>query len=93
MDVKDYDIAPSNAEMKNKVLLEILKECESEKTIVYCRSPKSANKLAQLLMTEGEFKAQFEGEFIDWLSKTYDSRWNYCKALKYGVVLHHGVLP
>ena len=93
VDVKDYDIAPSDAEMKKKVLLEILKECEGEKTIVYCRSPKSANKLAQLLMTKGEFEEQYKGEFIDWLSKTYDSRWNYCKALKHGVVLHHGVLP
>ncbi|HHF2852196.1 TPA: DEAD/DEAH box helicase [Vibrio diabolicus] len=93
VDVKDYDIAASDAEMKKKILLQILKECEGEKTIVYCRSPKSANKLAQLLMTEGEFEEQFEGEFIDWLSKTYDSRWNYCKALKHGVVLHHGVLP
>lgn len=93
VDIKDYDIAPTDAEMKKKTLLKILKECEGEKTIVYCRSPKSANKLAQLLMTEGEFEEQYKGEFIDWLSKTYDPRWNYCKALKHGVVLHHGVLP
>ncbi|OCH28957.1 hypothetical protein A6E12_08755 [Aliivibrio fischeri] len=93
VDVKDYDIAPTDVEMKKKVLLEILKECEGEKTIVYCRSPKSANKLAQFLMTEGEFEEQYKGEFIDWLSETYDSRWHYCMALKYGVVLHHGVLP
>lgn len=93
VDVKDYDIAPNDTEKKKEVLLEILKECEGEKTIIYCRSPNTANKLAKLLMSEGKFEGKLKGEYIDWLSDTYDSRWNYCKALKHGIVLHHGVLP
>ncbi|PKF49731.1 DEAD/DEAH box helicase [Enterovibrio nigricans] len=93
VDVIEYDINASDKERKNKVLVEILNENKDEKTIIYCRSPNSANKLARFLMEEERFKQNLKGQFIDWLSEAYDPRWNYCKSLTRGIVLHHGVLP
>lgn len=93
VDVKEYNIPATDTDRKKEVLLEILNECKGEKTIVYCRSPNAANKLAQFLMSGASFEAIYNNEFIDWLSKNYDPRWNYCQSLKRGIVLHHGVLP
>lgn len=93
VDVKEYNIAPKDIKKKQKTLLEVLDECGEEKTIIYCRSPNAANKLARFLMSNSDFKSKYDGEFINWLSETYDPRWNYCQSLKSGIVLHHGVLP
>jgi rhodanese-related sulfurtransferase len=93
VDVREYDILAKDIDSKKKVLLEILEECKGQKTIVYCRSPNAANKLAQFLMDKGKFEDKFNGAYIEWLSSTYDPRWNYCKSLHHGIVLHHGVLP
>jgi hypothetical protein len=93
VDIKEYDIAAKDIELKQKTLIEVLKQCNGEKTIIYCRSPNAANQLAKFLMTDSSFSSNFDGEYIRWLSETYDPRWSYCKSLKSGVVLHHGVLP
>jgi hypothetical protein len=66
----------------------------TEPTLIYCKSPKSANKVAKLLFDSGKFKTnQYNESAIEWLEEEYHPLWFLPKALKYGIGIHHGKIP
>lgn len=66
----------------------------TEPTLIYCKSPKSANKVAKLLFDSGKFKINQNNESaIEWLEEEYHPLWFLPKALKYGIGIHHGKIP
>lgn len=66
----------------------------TEPTLIYCKSPKSANKVAKLLFDSGKFKTNQNNESaIEWLEEEYHPLWFLPKALKYGIGIHHGKIP
>lgn len=66
----------------------------NEPTLIYCKSPKSANKVAKLLFDSGKFSTnQFNESAIEWLEEEYHPLWFLPKALKYGIGIHHGKIP
>lgn len=66
----------------------------TEPTLIYCKSPKSANKVAKLLFDSGKFKTNKNNESaIEWLEEEYHPLWFLPKALKYGIGIHHGKIP
>lgn len=66
----------------------------TEPTLIYCKSPKSANRVAKLLFDSGKFKTnQNNDSAIEWLEEEYHPLWFLPKALKYGIGIHHGKIP
>lgn len=66
----------------------------TEPTLIYCKSPKSANRVAKLLFDSGKFKTnQSNDSAIEWLEEEYHPLWFLPKALKYGIGIHHGKIP
>jgi len=66
----------------------------TEPTLIYCKSPKSANKVAKLLFDSGKFKTnQNNDSAIEWLEEEYHPLWFLPKALRYGIGIHHGKIP
>jgi hypothetical protein len=65
-----------------------------EPTLIYCASPKSANRVAKLLFDSGKFeKIQKNNDAVNWLQKEYHPLWYLPKALEYGIGIHHGKIP
>jgi hypothetical protein len=66
----------------------------TEPTLIYCKSPKSANRVAKILFDSGKFKTNQNNESaIEWLEEEYHPLWFLPKALKYGIGIHHGKIP
>mgnify|MGYP004526304365 FL=1 len=74
----------------------LLKLCEqiSGQTLIYCQSPASANKVAELLFNHLELE-QIENneDFVHWIKQNYHPDWNYPKYLERGIGVHHGKIP
>lgn len=74
----------------------LVKLCEqiSGQTLIYCQSPASANKVAELLFNHLELE-QIENneDFVHWIKQNYHPDWNYPKYLECGIGVHHGKIP
>lgn len=75
---------------------EVFKLCESlpDQTLIFCKSPASANKLANSLIAY-EIRnepSEMEGA-INWFSREFHGDWTFIRALKSGIGIHHGKLP
>ncbi|MEK6985192.1 MAG: DEAD/DEAH box helicase [Candidatus Thermoplasmatota archaeon] len=64
-------------------------------TMVFCKSPDSANFLAkELLEGKGHFSAGRETQDLaDWLAQNFHPEWTLVKALQNGIGIHHGRVP
>lgn len=63
-------------------------------TLVYCKSPASANRLATQLMEYdlyGEFKQN--SKLVAWIRENYHPEWILAKAIEHGIGIHHGKNP
>ena len=72
--------------------------CEkiNNKTLIYCKSPNSARRVCELLSELNSLPdVEYEGifTFVQWLSDQYSPDWNFVKAIKKGIGMHHGQLP
>ena len=66
----------------------------TEPTLIYCASPRSANKVASLLFNSGAFeKNALNDAAVDWLQEEYHEAWYLPLALKFGIGIHHGKIP
>ena len=84
----------SNNHLNKEGKLSKLCEQISGQTLIYCQSPASANKVAELLFNHLELE-QIENneDFVNWIKQNYHPDWNYPKYLKYGIGVHHGKIP
>ena len=66
----------------------------SEPTLIYCRSPRQANEIVQLLAeTDMEDRGvDLEGA-SEWVGDAFHSEWSFRVALRKGVGIHHGRVP
>lgn len=74
----------------------LLKLCKSlrEPTLIFCSSPKSANKVAKLLMDSGLYeKNNNNSDAVEWLQSEYHKDWYLPQALEFGIGIHHGKIP
>lgn len=63
-------------------------------TLIYCASPRSANKVARLLFTSGFFeRTSINDDAAEWLKEEYHENWYLPKALQFGIGIHHGKIP
>ena len=74
-------------------LLEILEE-HKDPTLIYCRSPKSANILANQLLDSGLFDSVEDNfELGRWIKENYHPDWIFAKGIENGIGIHHGKIP
>lgn len=78
---------------KKAKLLRLCREL-SDPTIIYCRSPKSVNQVANLLLEASVWEdASSMQEMAAWVAETVHPEWVCAKALVKGIGIHHGRLP
>lgn len=84
----------SNNHLNKEGILSKLCEQISGQTLIYCQSPASANKVAELLFNHLELEQIEKNEdFVNWIKQNYHPDWNYPKYLEYGIGVHHGKIP
>ncbi|WP_420789092.1 DEAD/DEAH box helicase [Shewanella algae] len=91
LDVRTFNIKANDEEAKLNALAEITRECVGA-TIIYCKSPTVAGKVARELIRLGH-GSPAENLHIEWVSNEFDADWDYTVALKNGIGLHFGALP
>lgn len=88
-----HRIRVNNIEERYRELTNILRK-STEPTLVYCKSPKSANDLAERLLIEGLYEEIPENKsIVDWIKENYHSEWVLPNALEHGIGIHHGKNP
>lgn len=80
---------------RDKHLKSILSALDSnEQTVVYCKSPKRANKLmSKILAMDLTSKRPENNKFSKWLRDNYHQDWSLAHAVDYGIACHHAKLP
>lgn len=84
---------PSRDDSRAKKLVELCQELTSP-TIIYCQSPASANIVANTLIDKASLSLSKETESVSqWIEKNFHAEWDACRAIKYGIGIHHGGIP
>ncbi|MCF3098946.1 hypothetical protein EHZ86_17095 [Aeromonas australiensis] len=91
LDIQTFSIKANDDEAKINELAEIARACVGA-TIIYCKSPTVAGKVARELIRLGH-GTPAESPHNEWVSKEFDADWDYTVALKNGIGLHFGALP
>lgn len=73
--------------------LKALAKSLDEPTIVYCKGPGRAARIALLLADAVGFQIPEAAPACDWIGKEYHPDWSFIKALRKGIGLHHGHIP
>lgn len=79
---------------KHASLLDLCRSLD-DPTLIYCKSPRSARTVAELLV-EGGIAVEAENdlsEYADWVGEKYHQDWLFSRALRHGVGIHHGQIP
>lgn len=88
-----HTIRVKNNYEKFERLLDILNDT-SEPTLVFCKSPKSANDLAGQLLSEDIYGEIEDNKGIStWIKENYHPQWILPNALEHGIGIHHGKNP
>ena len=88
-----HRIKVKNNNEKYDKLVEILKST-SEPTLVYCKSPKSANDLAKQLLDEDVYgELSINKDIAGWIKENYHPEWILPNAIEHGIGVHHGKNP
>lgn len=91
--VSEFHQVENNAHNKEAKLLGLCGEVIGQ-TLIYCQSPASANKVADLLYRNLDLKPFNNNEgFVRWIKQNYHPDWNYPKYLENGIGVHHGKIP
>lgn len=92
VDVHHFNL-PTKGDSRRKKLLELCSQITTP-TLIYCQSPPSANRVAQILIDEaGLSTVEQTGDVANWISENYHPQWNVAKAVSLGVGIHHGGVP
>lgn len=91
LDIRTFGIKANDEEAKLNVLSEIASACVGA-TIIYCKSPTVAGRVARELIRLGHGTLT-ESPHVDWVSEEFDADWDYTVALRNGIGLHFGALP
>lgn len=88
-----HKITIHSTEDRIEKLIEILNST-NQPTLVYCKSPASANKLATQLI-EYNLYGVFEqnAALVAWIRDNYHPEWVLARAIEHGIGIHHGKNP
>lgn len=91
--VSEFHQIKNNALNKESKLLDL---CEgiAGQTLIYCQSPASANKVAELLFGNLDLeRIENNEDFVRWIRQNYHPDWKYPTYIEYGIGVHHGKIP
>lgn len=92
VDVHHFNLS-SKGDARKEKLLELCAQINSP-TLIYCQSPASANRVAQLLIDEAGFPSvEATNPVAAWIAEHYHPEWNVAKAISLGIGIHHGGVP
>lgn len=88
-----HRVRVKNIDDKFEKLVAILRGT-NEPTLVFCKSPKSANDLAEKLLKEDVYGVLPENKaIVEWIKENYHPEWILPNAIEHGVGVHHGRNP
>lgn len=77
-----------------QMLIDLIKQLKGEPTIIYCKSPKSANEVASSLFRAMESISQKRNsDAANWMRTNFHKDWMLPKCVETGIGIHHGRLP
>lgn len=92
-------VASDVIEVKQKIdtihtLINLINELNGEPTIIYCKSPKSANDVATALYSAFSTTLHKRNVYAaEWMRSNFHKEWILPKCLEVGIGIHHGRLP
>lgn len=91
--VSEFYQVKNNALNKEKKLLDLCKDISGQ-TLIYCKSPASANKVADFLFNNLDLEIiEYNEDLVLWIRNNYHPDWDYPKYIEYGIGVHHGKIP
>jgi hypothetical protein len=81
---------------KSEALIALVNLCRSivGQTIIFCKSPKQANKIANLLIENSLGRDYSDlADVVEWIGREYHPDWNFVRSLEEGIGIHHGRIP
>lgn len=79
---------------RNEYLKKVMNNISGEQTIIYCKSPKRASVLANLLSEIIPLKKEHDlNSLSNWLKETFHPDWSQSKIIQHGICAHHAKLP
>ena len=80
-------------EAREEVLVNLARGIDGS-TLVYCQSPASVRRVADLMLEHDIMPILPElGEVVDWISENFHPEWVVARSLARGIGVHHGRLP
>lgn len=77
-----------------KTLCELVKSLKGESTLIFCKSPKSTNEVANALLDAGVTEQTHDVDSAaSWMEQHFHAEWILPRAIKQGIGIHHGRLP
>jgi late competence protein required for DNA uptake (superfamily II DNA/RNA helicase) len=88
-----HNIKIGNGENAIERLID-LASSQTEPTLIFCKSPASANRVANALLQSNRItKIQGNENLSNWLKENYHSKWILPHCLEKGIGVHHGRIP
>ena len=76
-----------------EALVRLTKEVDGS-TLIYCQSPSSVRRVAQLMVERQVTPAELAlTDVVDWIGSNFHPEWIVGRALAHGIGIHHGRLP
>ena len=80
-------------EAREEVLVNLARDIDGS-TLVYCQSPASVRRVADLILEHEVMPIVPElSEVVDWISDNFHPEWIVARSLACGIGVHHGRLP
>lgn len=98
INIDDVQILLNRTDSKKNRLIEILKRLKTVEgnSILYCSGPGRAEAYAKEIISSNIYEGHDCSSYVDFLEhikQIYSKEWNIYKALKFGVGIHHGLVP
>ena len=79
---------------KLESLCNLVSDLRGESTLIYCKSPKSTNEVANALLSAGVTEtAPYAETAARWMESNFHTDWVLPRAIRNSIGLHHGRLP
>lgn len=77
-----------------QTLCDLVKILQGESTLIFCKSPKSTNEVAQALLAANVSEESSETDpAVTWMKQNFHHEWLLPRAIHNGIGIHHGRLP
>ena len=87
--VHRVDVSPGRESALKKLSSQI-----NEPTLIFCSSPASAKRVADILMgIEPRSDSKYLNDAANWIDANFHPDWQFGRALRHGIGIHHGRIP